>query len=59
MKLICIFVSTFSSLNSRKVSTMIPNTMLSAIVVTMMKKDTSKSTLIPALSKLFGFNLIA
>ena len=43
-----IYLSTFSSLNSEKVSTMMPNTMLSAIVVTMMKKDTSKSTLTPA-----------
>ena len=54
-----IFISTFSSLNSEKAFTIMPKTMLSAIVVTMMKKDTSKSNLTLALSKLFGFNWIA
>ena len=54
-----ISISTFSSLNSEKVSTIMPKTMLSAIVVTIMKKDTSKSALTLALSKLFGFSWIA
>ena len=39
---------TLSSLSSEKVSTMIPNTMFRPMVVTMMKKETSSSSLAPA-----------
>ena len=50
------FNNTFSFLSSEKVSTMIPNTMFSAMVVMMIKKDISNSTRIPAVLNSSGKN---
>ena len=47
---------TLSSLSSENVSTMIPNTMFSPMVVTMMKKEMSKSSRRPATCHSFGIS---
>ena len=45
---------TLSFLSSEKVSTMIPNTMFSPMVVMMMKKETSNKIRRPAVSNCWG-----